>query len=357
VVALNTVRSGRPALVSSSGPYNFFVGNVHDATGDGKVSWAHYAAVKASGPPESVSLYRRALADIAAHPVAYSKLQARKVALFLSPRDIPDNLSYPMGRRCNPHLALAPVEMHVLAPVAFAGLAIGLRRWRRLSLLYLFLALYAASVIIFFVVSRLQLPAVPVLAVFAGLAVDVWWTAVRQRHWKTAGTGAALVIAATLGLRPPTDDYRPVDLEMAAAAYFTRGLEAEAAGRPDEARRFHSRAVSLNPDHERALARLASLGSAEPAGPPRPEAAALCEAARKAAAAARYEEARRLLGEAQRLEPEWAVPHQYWANVEFLAGDRRGAIRHLERAVELEPLNLAVRTSLKALRRQTGGAG
>ena len=51
------------------------------------------------------------------------------------------------------------------------------------------------------------------------------------------------------------------------------------------------------------------------------------------------------------------MPHQYRANVEFLAGDRRGAIRHLERAVELEPLNLAVRASLKALRRQTGGAG
>jgi tetratricopeptide (TPR) repeat protein len=355
VVALNVVRSGRPALISSSGPYNFFIGNVHDATGDGKGSWAHYATVKASGPAESVSLYRSALADIAAHPAAWAKLQARKMALFFSPRDLPDNLSYAMGRRRNPRLGPAVLEMHLLLPAAVAGLVLGLRRWPRSSLLYVFLALYAASVIVFFVVSRLQLPVVPVLAVFAGLAVDAWWTAVRRQAWKTAAAAAALFIAAALGLRPPPDDYRGVDLEMAAAASFTRGLEAEAAGRLSEARRFYGEAVALNPDHEPALARLTSSGPAEPEGPPRPEAAALCEEARQAAAASRYEEARRLLAEAQRLEPAWSVPHQYLANVEFLAGDRRAALRHLERAVELDPLNLALRANLKALRRQRGG--
>jgi 4-amino-4-deoxy-L-arabinose transferase-like glycosyltransferase len=354
VVVLNAVRSGRPALVSSSGPYNFFIGNVHDATGDGKGSWTQYSTVKASGPPEAISLYGRALEDIAGHPAAWLRLEARKLRLFFSARDLPDNLSYPMGQRCNRRLVLAPVEMYVLLPPAALGLALGLRRWRRLSLLYLFLALYAASVIVFFVVSRLQLPAVPVLAVFAGLAIDRWWTAVQQRRWKVAGFGAALVLAAALWLRPPPDDYRPVDLEMAAASYFSRGLEAEAARLPHDARRFHCRAVALNPDHEPALARIASLGTPDP-GPPRPEAAALCEQARKAAAASRYDEARRMLREAQRLEPEWALPHQYLANIDFLAGQRRGAIRHLEQAVELEPLNLALRTNLKALRRQVGG--
>jgi tetratricopeptide (TPR) repeat protein len=355
VVALNVVRSGRPALISSSGPYNFFIGNVHDATGDGKGSWAYYTTVKASGPAESVSLYRRALADIAAHPAAWAKLQARKMALFFSPRDLPDNLSYAMGRRCNPRLGPAAIEMYLLLPAAVAGLVLGLRRWPRSSLLYVFLVLYAASVVVFFVVSRLQLPVVPVLAVFAGLAADAWWTAVR-RAWKTAAAAAALFIAAALWLRPPPDDYRGVDLEMAAAASFTRGLEEQAAGRPSEARRFYGQAVALNPDHDPALARLSSLGPAEPDGPPRPEAAALCEEARQAAAAARYDEARRLLDEARRLEPAWSVPHQYLANVEFLAGDRRAAIRHLERAVELDPLNLALRANLKALRRRSGGA-
>jgi 4-amino-4-deoxy-L-arabinose transferase-like glycosyltransferase len=355
VIALNTVRDGRPALVSSSGAYNFFVGNVHDATGDGKGSWGYYAAVKAEGPPGSVSLYRRAFEDIAAHPFAYLKLQARKLALFFSPRDIPDNLSYPMGRRSNPRLALAPIEMHALLAPALAGLIIGLGRRRRLSLLYLFLALYAASVIAFFVVSRLQLPVVPVLAVFAGLAVDRWCRAVRGRRYNTAAAAAVVTIAAVYWLRPPADDYRPVDLDMAAAACFSRALEAESARQPEEARRWLGRAVALNPDHEAALTRIAALGPASGAGTPRPEAVALCEQARQAGLAKRYDEARALLAEAARLEPDWALPHQYRANIDFLAGDRRGAVRHLERAVERQPLDLALRANLKALRRQPAG--
>jgi 4-amino-4-deoxy-L-arabinose transferase-like glycosyltransferase len=353
VVALNTARSGQLALVSSSGPYNFFVGNVHDATGDGKGSWSYYDTVKASGPPESVSLYRRAFADIAAHPAAFLKLQARKAWLFFSPADMPDNLSYPMGRKTNPRLSRAPVELYALLPAAIAGLVLGARRWRRLSLFYVFLVLYAASVVLFFVVSRLQLPAVPVLALFAGIAVDAWWTAVRRRAWKTAVAGAVLAVAAAAGLRPPPDAYRGVDLEMAAAAFFSRGLAEEAAQRPDAARRFYGHAVALNPDHEPALARFASLAAAPPA--PRPESQALAEQARVAAAAKRYDDARALLREAGRLEPDWALPHQYLANVAFLEGDRREAVRHLERAVQLQPLDAAMRANLKKLRRDAAG--
>jgi 4-amino-4-deoxy-L-arabinose transferase-like glycosyltransferase len=349
VVALNTARSGRLALVSSSGPYNFFVGNVHDATGDGKGAWAYYGKVKASGPPESVSLYRKAFEDIAAHPFAFVKLQARKAWLFFSPADMPDNLSYPMGRKTNPRLRLAPVEMYVILPAALAGLVLGLRHARRLGLFYVFLALYGASVVLFFVVSRLQLPAVPALALFAGIALDAWWTAVRRRAWKTAVAAAALAAAAAAGLRPAPDGYRGVDLEMAAAAAFSRGLAEEAAQRPDEARRFYGRAAALNPDHEPALARFAALSAPAPP-PPRPESLALAEQARLAAAAKRYGEARELLAEVARLEPDWALPHQYLANVAFLEGDRREAVRHLEKAVQLQPLDAAMRANLKNLR-------
>jgi 4-amino-4-deoxy-L-arabinose transferase-like glycosyltransferase len=354
VVALNTARSGRLALVSSSGPYNFFVGNVHDASGDGKGSWEYYETVKASGPPESVSLYGKALADIAAHPLAYLKLQARKAWLFFSPADMPDNLSYPMGRKTNPRLALAPVELYALLPAALAGVVLGAWRWRRLSLFYVFLVLYVASIVLFFVVSRLQLPAIPVLALFAGLALDAWWTAVRSRAWKTAVATAVLSVAAAAWLRPAPGGYRGVDLDMAAAACFSRGLVAEAAQRPDQARRFYARAVALNPDHEAALARFASAATPPPPAP-RPESLALAEQARVAAAAKRYDDARELLDEVARLEPDWAVPHQYLANVAFLEGDRPEALRHLERAVQLWPLDAAMRANLKNLRREAAG--
>ena len=355
VVALNTVRSGQPALVSSSGPYNFFMGNVHDATGDGRGSLDYYAAVKASGPPASVGLYRRTLEDMIGHPLACLKLEVRKLRLFFSTRDIPDNLSYPMGQKCNEPLVLAPVALYLILPAALAGAALGLLRWRRLSLLYLFLALYVLSVVAFFVVSRFQLPAVPVLALFAGLAVDSAGTAFRSRWWPVALLATVLVVAAGVWLRPPPGGYRPTDYDMAAASYFSRGLELEQGQRLREARRYYARAVSLNPDHGPAMMRIAVLGAAEPAAPtPAPQAVALCDQARQAAAAGHHDEARRLLREAERLEPEWPVPEQYLANVAVLAGDRPRALLHQERAVELAPLDVALRANLKALRRPGG---
>jgi 4-amino-4-deoxy-L-arabinose transferase-like glycosyltransferase len=350
VVAVNTARSGRLALVSSSGAYNFFIGNAHEATGDGRRVSRLDDRLEASGPPGSVSLYRAALRDIAEHPLGFLRLQVRKAALFFSAADMPDNLSVPMGAKTNPRLALAPVGLHVLLPLALSGAVLGLREWGRLSLLYLFLASYTLSIVAFFVVSRLQLPAVPVLALFAGLALDAWLRAWRRRWLVRAGATAMAVAAAAAALRPPDDLYRPVDLQMAAAAYATRGAAEEAAGRLDAARRFYGRAAALNPDHEGVLARLSSLAAGSNAPPPRPEAAALCEEARLAATAGRYDDARARLREAARLEPRWALPHRYLANVAFLQGDRRQALAHLERAVEKEPLDPALRAGLKQLR-------
>jgi 4-amino-4-deoxy-L-arabinose transferase-like glycosyltransferase len=350
VVALNIARSGSAALVSSSGPYNFFIGNVHDAAGDSRGSRAYYAEVKASGPPAQVPLYRLALVDIASHPFAWLALLTRKIGLLLSAREIPDNLSYAMGRKLNPRLALAAAEPWLLLPAALAGLALGLRQRRRLSLLYMFVATYTASVVGFFVVSRFQLPLVPALALFVALGLDRWWTAVGRRRFVPAAAAAAVVAVAAAWLRPAPGGYRAIDLDMAAAAYFSRGMDEEAAQRRDAARRFYARAVALNPAHGHALERIVALGGPPWTGPPAPEALALCERARRASAAGNQDEARRLLAEAERIEPGWSLPQQYLANVDFLSGHRRGAILHLERAVERAPLDAALRANLRALR-------
>ena len=58
VIAVNSIRSGAPAFLSSNGPYIFFVGNVHDASGLSAGPSPYYFEVKASGPPQEVSLLR-----------------------------------------------------------------------------------------------------------------------------------------------------------------------------------------------------------------------------------------------------------------------------------------------------------
>jgi tetratricopeptide (TPR) repeat protein len=353
VVARNSIHAGRPAWVSSSGPYNLFIGNVHDAAGTGPS--AEYARVKAAGP--QVDLVRALAADVRAHPRAFVRRQLTKTADLVGAREVPDNLSLQMGRKCSPLLALAVVDDRWLMPLALLGAAVGLAAWRRHTLLYAGLLAYAASVVPFIVVSRLRLPMLPLLAVLAGLALDAAWRlAERRQGWRLAG----LVIAAgglVAAWHPGPARLRPVDYQMAAAAYDRRGQLREAAGDLPAAFRAYARAVALNPDHGDALAGALRV---RPAVPPRavpPRAAELCEEARQAAARERFDAALELLHEAARLAPDWWLPAQYMANVEAMRGRLPEALPHLERAVALAPGQRMLRDNLRAVRRQVGEAG
>ena len=76
----------------------------------------------------------------------------------------------------------------------------------------------------------------------------------------------------------------------------------------------------------------------------------LAESASQAARRGDYEGASELLDQAERIAPEFALVYQYRSNVDYLRGDRAGAIAALERALELEPDNALFRTNLERLR-------
>ena len=69
-----------------------------------------------------------------------------------------------------------------------------------------------------------------------------------------------------------------------------------------------------------------------------------------------YARALDLLAEAERLWPELPLVFQYRANVAYLMGDHEAAIEALERAAELEPDNVAVRSNLERLCRSVAEA-
>jgi Flp pilus assembly protein TadD len=74
--------------------------------------------------------------------------------------------------------------------------------------------------------------------------------------------------------------------------------------------------------------------------------------AERASTAARhgdYDGAGKLLDDATRIAPDYALLHQYRANVAFLKGDRAGAVAALERAVALAPDNVLYRSNLERL--------
>jgi predicted AlkP superfamily phosphohydrolase/phosphomutase/Flp pilus assembly protein TadD len=143
-----------------------------------------------------------------------------------------------------------------------------------------------------------------------------------------------------------------------AEAYHNRGAVYERLDKREAAIREYRTAVRYNPSYEpsrKALMRL--TGNAEvnpPRSPKQAQAARLAEEAGQAARHGNYAQAMRLLDEAEKLAPEYVIVHQYRANVAYLSGDRRGAIRALERALAIEPGNALYRANLARLKEAPG---
>lgn len=122
----------------------------------------------------------------------------------------------------------------------------------------------------------------------------------------------------------------------------------------EEAVIAYRNAVRCDPHYapsRRALLRL--TGSEDPDPPSSDAERRAYDLAQRAADTARrgdYAGADRLLEEAGRLAPRYALVYQYRSNVAFLKGDRAGAIAALEKASALQPENVLYRENLRRLR-------
>jgi tetratricopeptide (TPR) repeat protein len=136
--------------------------------------------------------------------------------------------------------------------------------------------------------------------------------------------------------------------------YHNRGVILERRGQHEAAVAAYAKAVKYSPDYEPSRAALIRLtGSARTDGPKTEAqrlAALMAEQASAAARRANYDEAMLRLDEAVRIAPGYALVYQYRANVSFLMGDVPGAIKALERALELDPGNALFEKNLAHLR-------
>jgi tetratricopeptide (TPR) repeat protein len=198
------------------------------------------------------------------------------------------------------------------------------------------------------------------------------------RHREAAETYARLVqqdpkdsslrtsLAGALGALGRYDEaMRQLDVAIKieplnAEAYHNRGAVFERQGKRAAAVDEYRTAVRYNPSYQPSREALVRLtGSADvnpPRNPQQKEAAQLAEQAAQAARHGDYAQAAQLLDKAEKIAPNYVIVHQYRANVAYLSGDRRGAIRALERALAIEPGNALYRANLARLKEAPGKA-
>ena len=140
----------------------------------------------------------------------------------------------------------------------------------------------------------------------------------------------------------------PVNVE----AYHNRAVIRERRGERDLAIRDYQTALRYNPQYEpsqQALARLHAPSPNAPRDDAEKEALALADQAAAAARRGDYAGANRLLDDAQRKAPRYALVYQYRANVAYLAGDKKAAIAALKKGLEIEPENALFKKNLERL--------
>ncbi len=189
-------------------------------------------------------------------------------------------------------------------------------------------------------------------------AIDAYERLLRESP-KDASLHASL--AGALGAAGRLDEaLRHLDTAIAIAplsveAYHNRAVILERRGRIQEAVEQYRTALRYAPGYapsRQALERLTGsvdVRAAKTAAERRAE--ALAQAAAAAARRGDYGGAMSGLLEAERIAPRYVLVYQYQSNVAYLMGDRKAAIRALEKALAIEPDNALFRANLSRLQR------
>lgn len=253
----NRVVSGDWVVVASQGGVNFYIGNNPHSNGMQAVVpgtratwWGGYEdtvaiAEKSMGRslrPSEVSdyWYRRAFEYIRSSPGHWLKLTARKCVALVGDVEIPNNEPYEARRREFITQSAVPLSFGLLfaffavsCPWLMKGVS-GTSENRRavITLILMFMAVYSATIVAFFVTGRYRVPLVPFVAMGAAVALVRWLDFLRARCWWKAATMAAVAALLFAVLRLDMLDVRR---GTSGFVRLTRAQDNLEAGRTDQA--------------------------------------------------------------------------------------------------------------------------
>ena len=220
VVLRNHWVGGDTVLISSDWGVNFFIGNSPHAQGAFQappfMDDSQMGLLKDSQRLAEISLGRelrpseasrywfaQGITFMKSHPGAYLRLLLRKFLLSWQGHE-PCNITdyYFFRSRFFSVLNFPLASFGVIAPLAFLGIVLSARRWRSLSILYLYMGSVLLSLMIFFVTARYRLMMVPVLLLFSSHSVCWFFQRVKRRQVKALLLfgGAALVLFGAVNL-------------------------------------------------------------------------------------------------------------------------------------------------------------
>jgi len=213
VTLRNYVVSGEFIPITSNGGLNFYLGNNPEAVGvyynvdtldlandpDGRLFLEQRLGRSLKHSEASAYWLERAGDFILSQPLSFIELIGKKAMLFFHHQEI-SQLGYNyafVARYAVPVLDAFPSFL-VAGSLGAVGFALGMRQWRRLSLLYAVLGAQILGVVLFFVADRFRLSALPFLIIFAGYAIVESVASIRRGNKRLIAVALTVVIIAVL---------------------------------------------------------------------------------------------------------------------------------------------------------------
>lgn len=268
LVAIRNYMVGRDVvLLTSNGGLTFLIGNQAEATGSFKdippqlselpgstLAWQLLGFHRKPGQPSPSQVSRvlrdRAFEEIFDHPAAAIRLFWKKLTLFLNKVEVGSNVQFHFCERFSRVLRMPLPDFALLGPIGLTGAVCSLWRWRKYSLLHVWLAAQIAVYTIMFVLGRYRMVAVACLLVFAGIQVAWWIDAVRARRVRAVLLSLGVLAIAFLFVHQDVEGF---DRQRAwGGQYHLLAIRAAERGENDKAIEYCREALQhdLAPDIE-----------------------------------------------------------------------------------------------------------
>ncbi|MFZ5979614.1 MAG: tetratricopeptide repeat protein, partial [Candidatus Zixiibacteriota bacterium] len=280
--------------------------------------------------------YRKTFAEIKQHPGAFLALQFKKIRLFINGFEIPNNQNLYFAREyaslLKPLMFTEPLyfPFGVLAPLAIIGLGLTFSQWRQYLLVYLMLASYTLSFLLFFICARYRQPLIPFMLVLAVLAVMKLAAYIKNRQYKNITVFTVVFII--LALESNHDLLKLEPNRVRAEDYFTQGAAQLEYGRIDQAEENFKRALAADSTHGASYNNLGMIYANRN----------------------EYLRALPLFQKAVKLEPQVMENYFNYATALISLKNLKGALDILEEARRINPLNYYVHYKLGMTYYQAG---
>jgi len=353
VTVRNYVKLHDFVLVTADAGKVFFHGNGGGATalegtglpdegfleeGAGEPDYAHVLYRKtasnlsgrALSPSEASKFWmKRALDDIISDPVAYMKLEVKKLFYFFN--DYEMHYIASAYKEYKASISFPFIRYGVIASLGLLGMILALKNFKKHLLAYAVVFVYLISGMLFLVQSRYRTPAVPYLCLFAGYAIYALKEMMVSKRFKTAA--AVLILLGLFYFLTGfffTDEIVKVDRwQQATKIHYQMG------GEP----------LFKSGEYQEAITELDQCIAIESGFSP-----AYNLRGKSYAVLGRYGDALRDFNKVMSLSPNLANGYKNAGFLYLLQGDSQKARSYLEKALSLAPGDSRVQAALAGLK-------